>query len=542
MKTISQILLKDLINSGVKTFFGVQGGACARLIESIIQNGGSYHPVLNEQAAGYYAHGHYLATRKIAGMVFTTGPGLVNGLSGLAACYYDRIPTVAIVGQVNKKINLATKTSTRMVGFQEVPHIELGRKISDRQFRISSTKSFKLERIKIIEAVKNEFTTLIEIPDDVQREISISANKIIIKKKNRKIKINKNQISSFLNKKKPIVILGSGSTHSNDTDKIIGYLNKNKIYTSVTWGAQNIQNKLKGNSLGIFGNHNPGFANKVIHKSTTLIVIGASLLQHQAGKNLKLFAPNAEIIFINNDIRECKRAKSQFGKRLKYFNCSGLEFINVLTNKKIKFIKNKITLDRKFKENLKDITPVNEMRKIFCKLSKDYVIFSDAGATLSWTYQAANLVKNCPPVYTSFNLHAMGYANCAGLGAAKGGKKNILVIIGDGSLPMNSQELAWCRNYKVQFLVVDNKGYGIIRQTQTDFYRSNYYGSDLKNSKSSLPYFSVKKIMNSFDIETNTTKNHFTKNSHIKWLLSGKKSRALIIEVDYKARVNTSNI
>ena len=67
--------------------------------------------------------------------------------------------------------------------------------------------------------------------------------------------------------------------------------------------------------------------------------------------------------------------------------------------------------------------------KIFLKdLDDDYIIFSDAGATLSWSYQAANLVKNCPPIYTSYNLHGMGYANCAAIGAASGGRKKYLLL------------------------------------------------------------------------------------------------------------------
>ena len=87
-------------------FFGVQGGACARIIENVTKYKGQYIPVLNEQSAGFYAHGYYMASRKTAGLIFTTGPGLTNGLSGIAACYYDRVPLVALVGQVNSKLIL----------------------------------------------------------------------------------------------------------------------------------------------------------------------------------------------------------------------------------------------------------------------------------------------------------------------------------------------------------------------------------------------------------------------------------------------------
>ena len=28
---------------------------------------------------------------KTAGLIFTTGPGLTNGITGIAGCYYDRV-------------------------------------------------------------------------------------------------------------------------------------------------------------------------------------------------------------------------------------------------------------------------------------------------------------------------------------------------------------------------------------------------------------------------------------------------------------------
>ena len=110
MRNLSEQLIKDLIDQGVNTFFGVQGGACARLIENIIKFKGKYVPVLNEQSAGYYAHGHYMATKKTAGLIFTTGPGITNGMSGIASCYYDRVPLVTLVGQVSTSLNIAKKT------------------------------------------------------------------------------------------------------------------------------------------------------------------------------------------------------------------------------------------------------------------------------------------------------------------------------------------------------------------------------------------------------------------------------------------------
>ena len=42
-------------------------------------------------------------------------------------------------------------------------------------------------------------------------------------------------------------------------------------------------------------------------------------------------------------------------------------------------------------------------------------------------------------------------------------------------------------------IILDNNGYGIIRQTQRAFYKSKFYGSDFINKDSKMPNFSVEK-------------------------------------------------
>ena len=118
---ISEQFIKDLIDQGVDTFFGVQGGACARLVDNVVKYKGKFIPVLNEQSAGFYAHGYYMSSGKTAGLIFTTGPGLTNGITGIAGCYYDRVPLVVLVGQVGKKLNIAKKHLQEWLVFKKSP-------------------------------------------------------------------------------------------------------------------------------------------------------------------------------------------------------------------------------------------------------------------------------------------------------------------------------------------------------------------------------------------------------------------------------------
>ena len=537
MTNLSEKLISDLIRSGVNTFFGIQGGACARLIENVIKYKGKFIPVLNEQSAGYYAHGYYMATGKTAGLIFTTGPGLTNAVSGIAACYYDRVPLITLVGQVPKRLNISKKTKTRMVGFQEVPHLDICKPISDKTLKIANISDYKNNSSEVIENL-NSKVQVIEILDDVQRVKffnNYKTKKNSSTKNKKELLINKNLLKKIQSSKRPIILLGAGFNKSININRLIQKVKKLNIKIACTWGGQRVQKRLsnKNNFIGIFGNHNPGFANRNIIDSDLIISLGCSLLQHQVGKNHDDFAPKAKIIFVNNDRFECNRARFQFGKRLQPINTNVDNFVNQISKLK-KRSKNPI----KFLKNSNEIYPVQFLENFLKKLKKNSLIFSDAGATLSWSYQAANNVEKCPSIFTSFNLHSMGYANCASVGAAIN-KKEIFCIIGDGSIPMNSQELSWLKKYKVKIIVLDNKGYGIIRQTQRQFYKSNFIGSDFKNKKASMPSFEVKSILGSFDIPLKVIKNKNLENKDISWLLNKKTSCALIVNIDYKHQVIT---
>ena len=320
-----------------------------------------------------------------------------------------------------------------------------------------------------------------------------------------------------------------------EDNKVIKKVSNLRIPKVLSWGGQRFQKHLK--SEGLFGRHSKGVGNKIILNSDLVIAVGCSLLQHQTGKIEKKFAPNAKIIFVNTSKNEINRAKYFFGKRFYGVEADALDFLKeVIKKRSFLTLSKKLNLDNIDNNKVKIIPPIKIIHKFLSSVSKDYIVFSDAGATLSWTYQAANLLKHPPEIYTSFNLHSMGYANCAAIGAANK-KKKILVIIGDGSIPMNSQELIHCKNKNIKFLILDNEGYGIIRQTQKDFYKSSFLGSDFRDKSAHLPKFSVEKILKSFELKTSIINEKQIENFNLKKFLLFKDSSALICKINYFHRV-----
>ncbi len=111
------------------------------------------------------------------------------------------------------------------------------------------------------------------------------------------------------------------------------------------------------------------------------------------------------------------------------------------------------------------------------------IIIPEAGCNVTWTMQGFK-VKKGQKLFTSYNHSPMGYGLPASIGACfANNKKSIISIIGDGGLMMNEQELSTIakNNLPIKIFVMDNEGYGMIKQTQETWLDSRYEASSKKS-------------------------------------------------------------
>lgn len=107
---------------------------------------------------------------------------------------------------------------------------------------------------------------------------------------------------------------------------------------------------------------------------------------------------------------------------------------------------------------------------------KDAVIMCDAGSAFYMVPQAYR-VQGEQRLVMSQSQGDMGWAIPAAIGVAKAGAKNVICIVGDGSFMSNMQELAVIKehNLPIKIIILNNRGYLSIRNTQEKFY-GNVYG------------------------------------------------------------------
>lgn len=98
-------LVNILVAAGVEIIFGLPGGAIAPLYDALLDR-----PEIrlitarHESGAMFAAQAYARATGKIGVVLVTSGPGILNAFTGLAAAHCDGMPLLLLAGEVPRKV------------------------------------------------------------------------------------------------------------------------------------------------------------------------------------------------------------------------------------------------------------------------------------------------------------------------------------------------------------------------------------------------------------------------------------------------------
>ena len=99
--SVSARLVAALVERGVTQFFGVPGGPICPLFEALrLNDAAALVESRHESHAAFAAVAYYRATRQVAAIVVTAGPGLTNAINGIASAAAEGVPLLVIAGDV----------------------------------------------------------------------------------------------------------------------------------------------------------------------------------------------------------------------------------------------------------------------------------------------------------------------------------------------------------------------------------------------------------------------------------------------------------
>ncbi len=501
----AEVLVKALQAEGVEQLWGYPGGAVLYIYDALYKQDTINHVLVrHEQAAVHAADGFARATGKVGVALVTSGPGLTNAVTGIATAYTDSIPIVVISGQ----------TSTTAIGsdaFQECDTVGITRPIVKHNFLVKDVRDLAMTMKKAFHIARTgrPGPVVVDIPKDVSfKKVAYSGYPASIEmrsynpvKKGHSGQIRK-ALQLLLAAKRPYIYTGGGvllSGAEQELRTLVDMLGYPVTHTLLGLGAYPASGK---KYLGMLGMHGTIEANNAMQNSDVVLAVGARFDDRVIG-NPKHFMSVADRKIIHIDIDP-----SSISKRVKVDvpivgDCKEVltELISMIRESQTKpdaaaleawwkTIEGWRSRDcLKYDRSNPDVIKPQHVVETLWNLTKDAdcYITSDVGQHQMWAAQYYRFEESRRWI-NSGGLGTMG----VGLPYAMGIKlakpdAEVFCITGEGSIQMNIQELATCRQYETPVIIcaLNNRFLGMVRQWQEIEYSGRYSHSYMD----SLPDF-----------------------------------------------------
>jgi len=558
--TVAEYILKFLISKNVNNVFLITGGAISFVVDAFSRNKKiKYTCVAHEQAAAMMADAYSRVGKGFAATMVTSGPGAQNLITGIACSWFDSVPVIHISGQVNSfELSSHNKTTknVRQVGFQETDIVSIVKPITKFSYQLKNPNEIKyiLEKAFYLSNHGRPGPVLVDIPMDFQRAKinlkKIKSFKAPTKKSNHQTVNNIYKIKALLNKsKRPILILGGGVRMSKSINQLEKFLKNINLPVVTTWSGLDIMDYKDKNYIGCVGVYGSRAANFAVQNSDLVINLGSRLDTRITGGKPETFARSAKVVSVDIDPHELNKKRgldiylkinedlnnflSTFNSKLKGFKFSASsDWKSICQQWKQKYP----NVQRSYYNQKDYVNPYYFIHRLSNKLNKKDIVLTDDGGHLTWTIQAFE-VKKGQRVFSAFGNSPMGYAFPAALGASfANNKKRIICIDGDGSIQINIQELQTmvANNLPIKLFIINNDGYGIIKQFQ-ELYLNKRYEASIPSKGVTNPNF--KKISNAYGINYSEIKNNKQIDKVLNKILSSKKPEFVNVIIDPNQKI-----
>ena len=474
--------------NGVRAVFELAGGMITLILDSIEQTTEiQIVSVHHEQAAAFAADAMGRLTGVPGVALATSGPGATNLLTGIASCYFDSVPAVFITGQVNT-YELRGDRGVRQIGFQETDIVSMARPITKASILIKKADELPAALTHAFELALSgrPGPVLLDIPMDVQQSLIPDVTPALVERKVPPTADLTNEFQKIYeilsHAKKPLIIAGRGVRASRSIELFQDFLKLAEIPVCLSLLGLDNLNFSHHLRIGFFGTYGNRWANQSIADSDLLLVLGARLDIRQTGADTKFFA-NRKIIHvdvesaeINNRVQGSHGVVADLREFLKGFN----KFLS--SKKKLKYDDWLGTIrgyqrqmsDVEELKNVEGINPNKLMHEI-SNLNTSATYSVDVGSHQMWSAQSLE-IKNGEQFITSGGMGAMGFSIPAAIGAVIATGQPCTVIVGDGCMQLNIQELQTIVRNKlpIKIIVLNNKSLGMIRQFQDTYFDSRH--------------------------------------------------------------------
>ncbi|MBH2799750.1 acetolactate synthase 3 large subunit [Serratia ureilytica] len=498
----AEMVVRSLIDQGVKHVFGYPGGAVLDIYDALHTVGGIDHILVrHEQGAVHMADGYARATGEVGVVLVTSGPGATNAITGIATAYMDSIPMVVLSGQV----------PSSLIGydaFQECDMVGISRPVVKHSFLVKRTEDIPavLKKAFYLASSGRPGPVVIDLPKDIvgpavrmpyayPQDVSMRSYNPTVQGHRGQIK---RALQTILAAKKPVMYVGGGAINAGCEAELLALAEQlNLPVTSSLMGLGAFPGTHR-QSVGMLGMHGTYEANKTMHHADVIFAVGVRF-DDRTTNNLAKYCPDATVLHIDIDPTSISKTVDADIPIVGDAKQVLVQMLELLAQDKkaqdhdalrdwwqsIEQWRARDCLG--YDKNSGTIKPQAVIETLHRLTKGDAYVTSDVGqhqmfAALYYPFDKPRRWIN------SGGLGTMGFGLPAALGVKLAlPEETVVCVTGDGSIQMNIQELSTALQYNLPVVVVNlnNRYLGMVKQWQDMIYSGRHSQSYMD----SLPDF-----------------------------------------------------
>ncbi len=529
MIKVSDYIFEYLYQKEIRHVFTLTGGGIMHLVESLGNSNVEYICCHHEQACSIAAQAYGMYKNDMGVCLVTTGPGGTNALTGVAAAYVDSTPILFLSGQV-KRSDFASLRGVRQFGSQENDIISMAQPVTKYAALVDDPKDiqYHLEKAYYCAMEGRRGPVWLDVPLDVQAAV-VEESELRHFEPEKELELQTavvkadaivKTIELLKSSRRPLFLLGHGLDASGSTELFRKINQQLRIPVLSTWRALDVYDWEDEIFFGSPGLQAPRYSNLILQGADLVIVLGSRLDNMITAFNEEHFAYRAKKIVVDLDQNELKKLKLTdvyfvHADVRSYLEQLQKEIVNTSLKSICPWvdwctrIKEKYPLlaeKQEYQEKHADLYDVTNQISANC-VSDDVLVFSSTSRCNTAGHIAFHRKKGQRSI-SSMGMGSMGFALPSVVGAYfASGKKQVVMIEGDGSLQLNLQEFQTIASYHInaKMFVFSNSGYAAIATMQERNFDGHYVGC---NPKSGVSMPNLKKIAEAYQIPYYCIVNH----------------------------------
>ncbi|MEM6160361.1 acetolactate synthase 3 large subunit [Erwinia sp. P6884] len=498
----AEMVVRSLIDQGVKHVFGYPGGAVLDIYDALQTVGGIDHILVrHEQGAVHMADGYARSTGEVGVVLVTSGPGATNAITGIATAYMDSIPMVVLSGQV----------PSSLIGydaFQECDMVGISRPVVKHSFMVKHAEDIPtvMKKAFWLAASGRPGPVVVDLPKDMMNPANklpyVWPDSVSMRSYNPTTQGHKGQIKralqTLLAAKRPVIYAGGGVVNadcSGELRQLAETLNLPVAASLMGLGAFPGTHR---QSLGMLGMHGTYEANMTMHNADVIFAVGVRF-DDRTTNNLAKYCPDATVLHIDIDPTSISKtvaadipivgdARQVLQQMLELMaqgdNAQNFDSLRDWWRQIEQWQARQCLAYDRSSEKIKPQAVIETIWKL---TKGEAYVTSDVGqhqmfAALYYPFDKPRRWIN------SGGLGTMGFGLPAALGVKLAlPKETVICVTGDGSIQMNIQELSTALQYDLPVLVLslNNRFLGMVKQWQDMIYSGRHSQSYME----SLPDF-----------------------------------------------------